>query len=120
MKPNGVISSWHWAGTGYRVPHATVEFLQIYTNTTPGGYFRGPGAHQYTFAVESHTDIIARELGIDPAEFRFRNLMEAGDEDALANPVRVIRARETLRAALDAAGWDDPGPGPNHGRGVAL
>jgi CO/xanthine dehydrogenase Mo-binding subunit len=107
MKPNGVISSWHWAGTGYRVPHASVEFLQVYTNTTPGGYFRGPGAHQYTFAIESHTDIIARELGIDPAEFRLRNLMEPGEADAIGQEIRVIKAREILQAALDAAGYED-------------
>jgi len=120
MKPNGVISSWHWAGTGYRVPHASVEFLQVYTNTTPGGYFRGPGAHQYTFAIESHTDIIAHELGIDPAEFRFRNLMGHGEADAIGQEIRVIKAREILQAALDASSQEvegerqeEAGPSPN-------
>ena len=83
MKPNAALSTWHYVGGGYRIPHAEFEFLQIYTNTTPGGYFRAPGAHQYTFALESHTDMLAASVGMDPAEFRLRNVVSAGDEDAV-------------------------------------
>src|SRR5690606_28665409 len=78
MKPNAALSTWHYVGGGYKIPHTEFEFLQVYTNTTPGGYFRAPGAHQYAFAVESHTDILARELGMDPVEFRRRNLAASG------------------------------------------
>ena len=56
------IYSLSWRLWGYRVPHTSFEFLQVYTNTTPGGYFRAPGAHQYTFALECHTDLLARAL----------------------------------------------------------
>ena len=59
MKPNAALSTWHYVGGGYRMPHSDFEFLQVYTNTVPGGYFRAPGAHQYAFAVESHTDLLA-------------------------------------------------------------
>src|SRR5262249_12458337 len=75
LNPHAALPTWHYVGRAYRVPHATFEFLQIYTNTVPGGYFRAPGAHQYTFALEGHTDIIARELGLSPVEFRLRNLI---------------------------------------------
>ena len=37
------LSTWHYVGGCYRVPHAAFEFLQIATNTVPGGYFRAPG-----------------------------------------------------------------------------
>ncbi len=120
LKPNAALSVWHHVGGPYRVPHAEFEFLQVYTNTTPGGYFRAPGAHQHTFALESHTDIIARELGMDPAEFRLRNMIGEGEEDAIGARLRGIKAREVLQAALNTAGWDRPKPGPNHGRGIAL
>lgn len=120
LKPNAALATWHYAGGPYRVENAAIEFLQVYTNTVPGGYFRSPGSVQTFFALESHTDIIARELGMDPAEFRLRNLISEGEEDALGQRLRDVRFREVLQAALKAADWKKPKPGSNYGRGVAL
>jgi putative selenate reductase molybdopterin-binding subunit len=120
LKPNASLSTWHYAGGGYRVPHTDFEFLQIYTNTVPGGYFRAPGAHQYTFALESHTDLIARELDMDPGEFRLMNMLHEEDEDAVGRRLRAVKAREVLTAALGAGDWGTPKPGPNHGRGIGV
>jgi CO/xanthine dehydrogenase Mo-binding subunit len=120
LKPNAMLSVWHHVGGAYRVPHAEFEFLQVYTNTTPGGYFRAPGAHQHTFALESHTDLIAAELGMDPAEFRLLNMIEEGEEDGAGNHLRGIKARDVLRAAHDAVDWNGTRPGPNRGRGIGL
>ncbi len=120
LKGNACLPTWHYVGGPYRVDNACFEFLQVYTNTVPGGYCRGPGARQTYFALESHTDIIARELGMDPAEFRLRNLVGEGEEDAISQRLRSVRFREVLQAALDAAGWKRPKRGRNYGRGVAL
>ena len=120
MKPNAALSTWHYVGGGYRVPHSSFEFLQVYTNHVPGGYFRAPGAHQYTFALESHTDLLAEAVGLDPVQFRRLNLLDEGEEDAVGRRLRTIKAKAVLEAALAAAGWDKPKPGPGHGRGVAL
>ena len=120
LKANASLATWHYAGWLYRVDNASCEFLQVYTNTVPGGYFRAPGAVQTCFALESHMDIIARELGMDPAEFRLRNLIGEGEQDGIGQPLRSVRFREVLQAALDTAGWQRPKPGPNYGRGVAL
>ena len=120
LKPRAYLSTHHYVGGGYRIPNTLFEFLQVYTNTVPGGYFRAPGAHQYTFALECHTDLLARELGMDPAEFRRVNLMNPGDEDGLGRPIDTLNIREVMDAALAAAGWDNPEDRPDHGRGVAL
>ena len=126
LKPNAALSTWHYVGGAYRLPHASFEFLQVYTNTVPGGYFRAPGAHQYTFALESHTDLIARELGMDPAEFRLKNIIGEGEEDAVGNRMREIKALEVLQAALDTAGWygargeRETESGPLRGWGIGL
>jgi CO/xanthine dehydrogenase Mo-binding subunit len=120
LKPNAAFSTWHYVGGAYRVPHTSFEFLQVYTNTVPGGYFRAPGAHQYTFALESHTDLLARELGLDPAEFRLRNMLREGEEDAVGRRLSVIKAREVLQAALQAARWEDRTARAGFGRGVAV
>src|SRR5262249_47562312 len=112
-------STWHYVGGAYRVENSAFEFLQIYTNTVPGGYFRAPGAHQYTFALEAHTDLLAQELGFEPAEFRLMNLTREGEEDACGTKLRTIKAREVLEAALEAAHWRSR-KAPNVGRGIGL
>jgi CO/xanthine dehydrogenase Mo-binding subunit len=120
LKANASLATWHYVGGPYRVDNASFEFLQIYTNTVPGGYYRSPGSVATFFALESHTDIIAQELGIDPGEFRLRNLIGEGEEDAIGKQLRSVRFREVLQAALDTAGWDKPKPGSRYGRGIAL
>ena len=120
MKPRSFLSTSHYVGGGYKIPNAAFEFLQVCTNTTPGGYFRAPGAHQYTFALECHTDLLAREIGMDPAEFRRMNLVDAGDEDAVGRDLRVADVRPVLEAALEAGRWGEPKAAPNRGKGVAI
>jgi CO/xanthine dehydrogenase Mo-binding subunit len=63
----------------YLIPHATVQSFAVYTNSVPGGIMRGPGDLQVNFAVESHMDYVAHELGIDPYEFRCKNVLKSGD-----------------------------------------
>lgn len=120
MKPRSFLSTSHYVGGGYRVPNTSFEFLQVCTNTTPGGYFRAPGAHQYTFALECHTDLLARELGIGPAEFRRMNLVGPGEADAVGRPLRVADVRPVLEAALEAGRWGEPKAGSGRGKGVAI
>jgi carbon-monoxide dehydrogenase large subunit len=118
LKANAALATWHYAGGLYRVESADIEFLQIYTNTVPGGYFRSPGSVQFFFALESHTDILARALGMEPAEFRLKSLLGEGEEDATGQRLRNVRFREVLQAALAAAGPKKPNTG--YGRGIAL
>ncbi|HEV8726314.1 MAG TPA: xanthine dehydrogenase family protein molybdopterin-binding subunit [Candidatus Binatia bacterium] len=119
LKSNSSLATWHYAGGQYRIDHADIEFLQIYTNTVPGGYYRSPGAVATAFAVDCHTDIVAKELGMDPSEFRLKNFLGEGEADAVGHELRSVRFREVLQGALDAAGWKKPKK-RNHGRGIAL
>jgi CO/xanthine dehydrogenase Mo-binding subunit len=119
LKSNTSLATWHYAGGQYRIPHADIEFLQIYTNTVPGGYYRSPGAVATAFAVDCHSDILAKELGMDPAEFRLKNFLTEGEADAVGHELRHVRFREVLLGALDAVGWKKPKK-RNYGRGIAL
>ncbi|HEY7221121.1 MAG TPA: xanthine dehydrogenase family protein molybdopterin-binding subunit [Candidatus Binatia bacterium] len=119
LKSNSSLATWHYAGGQYRIDNADIEFLQIYTNTVPGGYYRSPGAVATAFAVDCHTDILAKELGIDPAEFRLKNFLGEGEADAVGHELHHVRFREVLQGALDAAGWRKA-KRRNHGRGIAL
>src|SRR6266511_2057472 len=107
------------AGGPYKIPHVRIEGVQVYTNTIPGGFMRAPGEPQTIFATESHMDCIARQLGIDPVDFRLQNLLEDGDETPIGTRYQGIRAKETLEAAVAAAGYGTP-KAPNIGRGIAI
>jgi carbon-monoxide dehydrogenase large subunit len=119
MKPGR--ASIGGAGTAgpYRIDNTYMEALQVYTNTVPCGFWRAPGAIQAVFASESHMDLIARELKMDPAKFREINLVGEGEENALGKSWGGVKAKETLQAALNAAGWKTA-KRANVGRGVAM
>ena len=120
LKASASFATWHYAGGLYRVENATFEFLQIYTNTTPGGYYRSPGSIPTFFALESHTDLIARELGMDPGEFRLQNVLRDNEEDAIGKRLPGLQIHPVLSRVLEAADWNGPRPGPNRGRGVSI
>ncbi|MBK0392140.1 xanthine dehydrogenase family protein molybdopterin-binding subunit [Ramlibacter algicola] len=61
----------------YAIDHLGFEVRAVITNKTPAGTYRGPGRYESAFFRERLIDIAARELGIDPAEFRRRNLIRA-------------------------------------------
>ena len=107
------------AGGPYRVPHIEIECLRVYTNTVPAGHMRAPGAPQTVFAVESHMDMIAYELGLDPLEFRLCNVLTEGDPAPLGEHWQHVRCKETLEAAAQTAGWNTAKP-PYVGRGIGL
>ena len=111
-------SAYHIAAV-YHIPHARLDTYMAYTNNVPGGIMRGPGEVQALFAMESHVDMIARELGMDPVEFRRKNLVEEGQQVSLGQEYDEIKAKEALDAAIEASGYNDPKP-PNVGRGIAI
>jgi CO/xanthine dehydrogenase Mo-binding subunit len=118
FKPQGAIVGAK-AGGCYNIPNTRIQIQMVYTNTVPGGHSRAPGSPQATFAVESHTDHIAKELGIDPLELRLKNVLHDGDTNPSGRAWQEIKAEETLRAAAEAIGWGGTKP-PNVGRGLAL
>ena len=119
MTPGFTIHGAIDAGGPYRLPNIEIEALRIYTNRVPGGHMRAPGGPQVVFAVESHMDMIAHELGVDPLEYRLRHVIEEGDETPMGHRFRDMRGRETLLAAAEASGWNQPKQ-PNTGRGLSF
>src|SRR5207245_2667293 len=59
----------------YRVPALQVDIESVYTNTTPIAAYRGAGRPEAIFLIERMVDLAARELAMDPVEFRRRNLL---------------------------------------------
>ena len=80
----------------YDVEHMHVVARAWYTNTVPGGHMRGPGEIQTAFAGESHVDMIARELGVNPLTFRRRHAARVGTADVAGRRMRGGTASELL------------------------
>ena len=78
----------------------------ILTNSPPHGAFRGFGAPQTHFANERHMDVVATAIGMDPVEFRRRNLIADGDSTATGQVIAddVDRAA-LLDRAVEIASW---------------
>ena len=107
------------SGGPYKIPHMHIEGVQVYTNTVPGGFMRAPGEPQAVFAAESQMDLVARRLGMDPLEFRRKNLIEEGDENPIGTVYTNVKAIETLEAVVSASGYENP-KATNVGRGIAM
>ncbi len=103
----------------YRVPFVRLELTSVYTNNVPGGHMRAPGEVQALFAGESHVDLIARAMGIDPIELRSQNAVRSGEVNATGEKVRESRVVEALAKARREIRWDAPRE-PGRGRGVAV
>jgi CO/xanthine dehydrogenase Mo-binding subunit len=80
----------------YDIEHVTVDSYALYTNLPPAGALRGFGIPQLVWAYESHTDLMARELGLDPVEFRRRNLLREGRPQATGTVLRDAQTDKVL------------------------
>lgn len=108
----------------YDIPHVRFEAFCVYTNKMGCGSFRGPGGIQAHFAGESQIDIICRELGFDPVEFRRRNGVREGSTSGMGVRLRHVGMLTALNRAAEAAAWETPKPassqpGKRIGRGIA-
>lgn len=86
------------AAGAYDIPNTQIEVCSVATNLMHCGHMRSPGNPQVYFAVESHMDEIARELGYDPLEFRMLNAVQG---DAVS-PTGKVWQDTQLHAVLAA------------------
>jgi CO/xanthine dehydrogenase Mo-binding subunit len=100
-------------------PAARINARSVLSHTVPSTAFRGFGNPQINWAVESNLTEAALALGIDPLEFRLRNLARRGDRFVpFDTPCDGDWAQSVERAA-ELIGWDMPAAG-GRGRGIAL
>ena len=86
----------------YTTPAIFVEVRSVFTNTTPVDAYRGAGRPEATFLLERIVETAARELGMDPAELRRRNLIPK-DAFPYATPVALVYDTGDYQACLDKA-----------------
>ncbi len=108
----------------YDIDNVSVDSYEMYTNRTPAGALRCFGIPQLVWAYESHTDLIAREIGMDPVEFRHKNLLRNGRPQASGTILKDAAIPEVFQALVKRMNWDAPfdrGAGIlRRGRGIAI
>ncbi|MEM0123444.1 MAG: xanthine dehydrogenase family protein molybdopterin-binding subunit, partial [Conexivisphaerales archaeon] len=86
----------------YRYKAVKLEGYLMYTNNGLSSAFRGFGAPQGNFALESNIDELSSKLGIDPLEFRLNNLLNDGETAPLGNTARRMGGvRKALEVAIE-------------------
>jgi CO/xanthine dehydrogenase Mo-binding subunit/aerobic-type carbon monoxide dehydrogenase small subunit (CoxS/CutS family) len=115
LSTEGVMRKAAILGAGpYAIPNVRVDTYGVYTNNTPSGAFRSFGALQTQFATESHLDISAERLGLDPFEIRRINAMRDGAMTHTKQKLGSVSLLRTLEAVENASGWE---PGVSAVRG---
>ena len=119
LRTNGMVGARNTAqflSGPYDIPDIDIDASLLLTNKTPVGTYRGPGRFEGDFFRERLIDIAARDLGINPVEFRRRNLVRA---DAMPYSIATLTPyenkdeydsgdyRSTLDRCLKEFGWDE-------------
>lgn len=106
----------------YRCPHVETKVHPVYTNTAVAANFRAPAYPQGVFGLDSMMDHIAHELGIDPLEFRLRNITREYHDEL---PYTSYGLEDCIRRGAEAFDWGKRwrAPGMDKGpirRGVGM
>ncbi|MDR1712150.1 MAG: xanthine dehydrogenase family protein molybdopterin-binding subunit [Propionibacteriaceae bacterium] len=117
-----VMTKGSYVGAGpYHTPAARIDARALLTNTTVSTAMRAYGVPQVSWSCESQINEGARQLGLDPAEVRRRNLA-ARDEAFIGGSHPSVSDgdwRQVLDKALELSDWNAP-LGPNCGKGLAM
>ncbi|HEY3304256.1 MAG TPA: xanthine dehydrogenase family protein molybdopterin-binding subunit [Candidatus Binatia bacterium] len=123
---NAVISAWGC----YRIPHLRIHARCAYTNKVPASHTRATGKVQTTFGIECAIDSVARQMKMEPVEFRKKNVLKRGDFVAKGTPKMDTDYPELIQQAISAIQWDGRSASRNSapplhtrvvwGRGLAL
>lgn len=105
----------------YRIQHFRMSGYRVYTNTPISGAMRGFGGVQAGFAIESHMDLLAEGIGMDPVDFRKKNI--TGPNMTTINKMELTTngLEECIDRACEASGWKEKrGKQSKQSRGIGI
>ncbi|MFP4508010.1 MAG: xanthine dehydrogenase family protein molybdopterin-binding subunit, partial [Candidatus Acetothermia bacterium] len=92
----------------YSIPNVRVVARSVATNKVPNGAFRGFGSPQVIFPHESQMDLLAEDVGKDPAEIRELNVLRSGDRTATNQKVeKSVGLGRALSRAKELSSWEE-------------
>ena len=102
----------------YDLPNVKSVAYDVLVNRPKVAAYRAPSAPMAAFAVESTMDLVAAEIGMDPVDFRLKNVAKEGSKAAYGPTYGPIGIEATLRAVKDHPHMKAK-LGKNQGRGMA-
>ncbi len=105
----------------YNIEHLQITGYRVYTNNPISGAIRGFGGVQSGFSIESHMDLLAEGIGMDPVEFRLRNI--TGPNMVTRNKMIISSngLRECIEKATERSQWKKKrGKQRNLSRGIGI
>jgi CO/xanthine dehydrogenase Mo-binding subunit len=111
--PSIVEKAGYRAHGPYRLPHVLTDAYGVYTNRVPAGSFRGFGAPALSFAYESHLDMIAHRMQLDPVALRMKNLLDPGEAYAPGDTPMDCDLKGALQKLVIAVGGSAPVAAPD-------
>ena len=109
----------------YRIPNIMVDNYCVVTNKHLATAYRGFGVSEISWAYESHMDILAKELGMDPMEFRLKNILQDGDKAGTGEMLFSCGVKECVEEVGRLMEWKKgiaprlTADGKLRGRGIA-
>ncbi len=97
-------SAGHLPGP-YTIPNVSADVYCVFTNRTPATAMRGFGITGVDFAIESHMDVVAHEIGMNPIEFRILNAYRDGDMKAHRRVAKNTALIECCQVVSEKANW---------------
>lgn len=119
--------SWFAFVNLYNIPNLKLEAIDVFTNSYKAGPYRCVSHPNGTFALEMMIEKAAHAIGMDPVEFRLKNINEQGNPDT-KRPFSNPGIRDCIAAAAERIGWKEKWhaprgrevrPGVFHGLGLA-
>ncbi|MFK9092772.1 xanthine dehydrogenase family protein molybdopterin-binding subunit [Bacillus salipaludis] len=94
----------------YKIPNVNLEGFCVYTNNGIAGAFRGFGVNQVCMGIETHLDMIAEILCMDPIEIRKKNVYHQGETSSVGHIVNTsVGTFKTLETAENCDLWKNRG-----------
>ena len=119
--PGSPVGGGAMCGLGpYKIDDLLVDGYDVVCNKPKVQAYRAPGQPQAAYAAECVIDELAEKLGIEPMQFRLKNVAEEGDRMANGIQFPRIGCRELEEAMVAHPHFNAPIEGPNRGRGVSM
>jgi 4-hydroxybenzoyl-CoA reductase subunit alpha len=107
-------------GAPYRLPNMKYDGYRLYTNKPACGAQRGHGGVAARAAWEQQIDSIAEELGMDPIEFRLKNVLASGDITCNDLNLSSFGMKECIEAVREGSHWDAKKGKMPKGKGIGM
>ena len=119
--PGSPVGGGALTGLGpYKIDNLLVDGYDVVCNKQKVQAYRAPGQPQAAYAVESVIDELAEKLGMDPMEFRLKNVVREGDRMTSGVAFPRIGCKEVEEAMVAHPHYNTPLEGPNRGRGISV